>query len=154
MANHKKRKPPNARAGCKMCKPWKISGMSEKKTLTHGEQLQLLKEKDDYEDDFEDVQRILDDDAGDFEQPPGNYDPTATATAPPDHIQGVLRSVAPGIAGYSLITIEEVNGARNKVLCGVPESLLLTLLGKDIKAYFSLNWIINYVTCYEPFKID
>lgn len=33
-----------------MCKPWKISGISEKKTLTHGEQLQLFRETDDYGD--------------------------------------------------------------------------------------------------------
>lgn len=26
MAHHKKRKSRNARAGCKMCKPWKASG--------------------------------------------------------------------------------------------------------------------------------
>ncbi len=28
MANHKKRKTANQRAGCKMCKPWKINGNS------------------------------------------------------------------------------------------------------------------------------
>jgi hypothetical protein len=66
MANHKKRKPPNARAGCKMCKPWKISGMSEKKTLTHGEQLQLFRETDDYTDDYEEIEAILEDDDEDF----------------------------------------------------------------------------------------
>jgi hypothetical protein len=27
MANHKKRRPINRRAGCKMCKRWKINGM-------------------------------------------------------------------------------------------------------------------------------
>ena len=26
MAHHKKRRPSNRRAGCKMCKPWKVNG--------------------------------------------------------------------------------------------------------------------------------
>ncbi len=34
-----------------MCKYWKISGMSEKKKLTHSEQLQLFREQDDYGSD-------------------------------------------------------------------------------------------------------
>jgi hypothetical protein len=54
MANHKRKKPKNARAGCLMCKPWKVNGTSEKKALTHGEQLQLFREKDDYEESSED----------------------------------------------------------------------------------------------------
>lgn len=28
MANHKRGKPKNARAGCPMCKPWKINGLT------------------------------------------------------------------------------------------------------------------------------
>lgn len=31
MANHKKRRPINRRAGCKLCKPWKINGIREDK---------------------------------------------------------------------------------------------------------------------------
>jgi hypothetical protein len=42
-----------------MCKYWKISGMSEKKTLTHSEQLQLFRETDDYGDTG--IETILED---------------------------------------------------------------------------------------------
>ena len=29
MANHKRRKPKNSRAGCLMCKPWKVNGQNK-----------------------------------------------------------------------------------------------------------------------------
>ena len=29
MANHKKRRAPNARAGCKLCRRWKITGVPQ-----------------------------------------------------------------------------------------------------------------------------
>jgi len=28
MAHHKRKRPANRRAGCKLCKPWKINGIS------------------------------------------------------------------------------------------------------------------------------
>jgi len=154
MANHKRGKPKNSRSGCLMCKPWKINGASEAKGLKHSEQLQLLKERDDYEDDFEDVQAILDDDSGDFEQSPGSYDETATATAPPVYILGKLRKVARGpVTNLCIITIEEADGTRGSYFCGLSDSQLIPLIGKDIKAYFSLDWKVNYVT-YEAFGSD
>jgi len=29
MANHKRRRPKNRRAGCLLCKPWKVNGFSK-----------------------------------------------------------------------------------------------------------------------------
>lgn len=32
MANHKRRKPKNARAGCLLCKPWKVNGFATERS--------------------------------------------------------------------------------------------------------------------------
>ena len=31
MANHKRRRPKNRRAGCLLCKPWKVNGFSKRR---------------------------------------------------------------------------------------------------------------------------
>ena len=35
MANHKRRKPKNARSGCLLCKPWKANGSKRSERMRH-----------------------------------------------------------------------------------------------------------------------
>jgi hypothetical protein len=49
MANHKRRKPKEQRAGCMMCKPWKWSG-SRVSHFTSSERRDLLLTEDELED--------------------------------------------------------------------------------------------------------
>lgn len=51
--NHKRKRPRNRRAGCKMCKPWKINGVKTESKggeahSSHLRRVKLLKEIDEY----------------------------------------------------------------------------------------------------------
>lgn len=55
MSHHKRRRPRNQRAGCKMCKPWKINGAGDSNMMEHPEKWSDYKrrkfQKQDMEED-------------------------------------------------------------------------------------------------------
>jgi hypothetical protein len=125
MAHHKKRRPPNARAGCKMCKPWKISGMSEAKTLSHGEQLQLFREHDDYGDN---VDLALE-----------------TSWAPPRE-DGFLRGIEQGFNGETTVTLENYDNRypyRHTMRCSLTAEVLAPFMNQHVLVTVANNWVVT-----------
>ena len=115
-----------------MCKPWKISGMSEAKTLTHGEQLQLFREHDDYGEDNVDLA---------FE----------TSWAPPRE-DGYLRSIEQGFSGETTITLENFDNRtpyRHSLRCALPAEQLTPFINKHVVVNVSNNWVVTDIEDYR-----
>ena len=111
-----------------MCKPWKISGVSEKHTLTHGEQLQTLREFDDYED---------------------NVDLSLETMWAPPHEDGLLLRTEKGFAGETTLILQKEEEGHPYLLsfrCNVVPDQIAPFVGKNVVLCIANDWLVTGIS--------
>jgi len=103
--------------------------MSEEKTLTHGERLQLLREHDEYGED-NDLDLAFE-----------------TSWAPPRE-DGYLRKIERGFSGETTITLENFDNRvpyHHSLRCALPLHILVPFINKRVIVTLANNWVVTNI---------